>query len=748
MGWSLKSAAALILPFFVFFSDMIFQGRGFFYGDYRAQYYPWALELARALKRLTLPFWSPDIGCGFPLLAEGQAGALQPLKWILYGLLPIEWGYPLGFLAAFFAAGWFVCCLLRRLDQPFSSGILAAWVYCYGSAYAGLVWGNASLWVLAWLPLVLDRAEALCARPGWGKACKLGIASALLWVGGFPQMALYASVFAGGYVLLRRPAAAGFGAFALTAGLLAGSAQMLPTLELAAMSARSQTGLEFALQKSLHPANLSTLVMPSLGFWGSDLYIGILPLMLAFYAAWRSRKDAAVRALTVITAGALFLALGKWNPLYVAIVRSLELYSFRASSKWAVIATLGLALLAGLGWGAWWKDGARRAKTVVTAAVLGSIPVVWAAGYAAARWAEPAIRSWAEAYVRSDVYGKAGHPHSMENYLSRISGLIGILTERTSLSNYYVICVFAVFAGVLVWFWMQRPWMSAAAWKRVRVFGLLLVLADLFWFSWVGSGFRGNRVPASTLRPDAAVFEVLRAGGGHRAYEFIRDPMSPPDWIPNSNLIAGYPSVGVYTPLALSSYSRTVDGLGAVDDSTGVRAVSYEVPVKEAERLARLNVRFLMSKEPLPDSGPWKRIETPIAGTVLYEHPDPWPRVYRGSASDPAAAGNGLEVLESRPGFYRIAADLDRADRIVISENAVGSGKPWDSGWVARIDGKSVAMAASDVRQDGFVSIPVPAGTHEVTAEYRPMRFWIGLGISLMALALLIAGALKKRIRS
>jgi hypothetical protein len=738
-------AAALIAPMLFFFHDMLFAGRGFFYGDYRAQYYPWALELARSLRRLALPIWSGDIGCGFPILAEGQAGALQPIKWLLYGALPIEWGYPLGFLAAFFAAGWGVCAYFRRAGRPFMSGVIAAWVYCYGSAYAGLAWGNASLWVMAFLPLVLDRAEALCAKPVLRNVCKLGLAASLLWLGGFPQMALYACLFTGGYIVLRRPSAVLSGAAGLAAGLAAASAQVLPTLELAALSARSQTGLDFALQKSLHPANAAALVMPSLGFLGADLYVGILPLVFAVFAVWRLRRDPAARAVAVMTAAALFLALGKWNPLYVAIVRTFELYSFRGSSKWLMSATLGLALLAGFGWGAWWKEGVGRAKRLSAVCVAGSAAAVWAAVFAAARWGAPAIQRWVEAYVRSDVYGKGGHPHSLESYLARIPGLIGMLAERTSLSNYYVICVAAALAALLVWMGIQRHSMTAASWRRAKVLAAALVLADLFWFSWVGSGFKGNRVPGSALEPGAAVSYVLKQDGDFRVYEWIEDPMRPPAWIPNSNLIAGYSSVGVYTPLTLAAYSRRVDGLGAVDDSTGVRPAPSSVFTDRADLLGRLNVRYLLSREAVADPGSWKTVLTEEGGSVLYEQPVVWPRAYPLGARTPEEAARRAVILERSPGYYRVRVSGLAPDRLIVTENAYGAGEAWSSGWRAQVDGVSVPV---EKYEETFVSVPVGTGSREVVLKFHSTVFRAGLLVSLAAFVILGWGARRSRRRS
>src|SRR5271166_5672119 len=56
-------------------------------------YRPIKIELARALRSGTLPFWSDRFGMGMPLMAESHVAALYPLNWVFYGLLDVETAY-------------------------------------------------------------------------------------------------------------------------------------------------------------------------------------------------------------------------------------------------------------------------------------------------------------------------------------------------------------------------------------------------------------------------------------------------------------------------------------------------------------------------------------------------------------------------------------------------------------------------------------------------------------------------------
>ena len=57
-------------------------------------------------------------------------------------------------------------------------------------------------------------------------------------------------------------------------------------------------------------------------------------------------------------------------------------------------------------------------------------------------------------------------------------------------------------------------------------------------------------------------------------------------------------------------------------------------------------------------------------------------------------------------------------------------------GWRARIDGRDVPLYRADYAIRG---VPVPAGEHTVRFDYRPRSFYLGAGISLISLLLLIA---------
>ncbi len=58
---------------------------------------------------------------------------------------------------------------------------------------------------------------------------------------------------------------------------------------------------------------------------------------------------------------------------------------------------------------------------------------------------------------------------------------------------------------------------------------------------------------------------------------------------------------------------------------------------------------------------------------------------------------------------------------------------PYDQGWTAKIDGKTVAIKAF---QDAFISITIPAGQHTIEFRYLPQGFLIG--VSLLVICMLL----------
>ncbi|MFW6068829.1 MAG: YfhO family protein, partial [Chloroflexota bacterium] len=129
--------------------------------------------------------------------------------------------------------------------------------------------------------------------------------------------------------------------------------QLLPTLELAQLSGRGG-GLPVneVVSFSLHPLLLPQALLPRFGQVMFTEYVAWTPLallLLGTVGAWQWRRTTTARGPLALVAGGLFLALGRFNLVYLLLAQLPGFSYFRAPTRWLALYALGVALLAGLG---------------------------------------------------------------------------------------------------------------------------------------------------------------------------------------------------------------------------------------------------------------------------------------------------------------------------------------------------------------------------------------------------------------
>lgn len=149
-------------------------------------------------------------------------------------------------------------------------------------------------------------------------------------------------------------------ALGLVIGVGLAAVQLLPTLELSALSPRAN-GLTYreVVSFSLKPQWLPWALLPaygqnlaarfgSAGFAEYVAYIGFSGLLLG---AWGARQAGRWRwPLLILALGGLALAVGAYNPLYYLAYRLIPGWAlFRAPARWLLLYTAGMAGLVALG---------------------------------------------------------------------------------------------------------------------------------------------------------------------------------------------------------------------------------------------------------------------------------------------------------------------------------------------------------------------------------------------------------------
>ncbi|MBI3740832.1 MAG: hypothetical protein HY257_03625, partial [Chloroflexi bacterium] len=303
--FSSADARALIflaLAPFIYYLPAALGLKTFFSYDIESLFYPIRFELAQRLAQGALPFWSSTMHGGFPLLAEGQVGALYPLNWILYRFFPIHVALAYSLLPHLALAGVGMFLFLRTQNFRAAASFIGALSFSFSGFFVAKMQHMTNLIAAGWMPWLFfahtkfSHARDLRARRAWFAAMS-GIA-ALMLLNGHPQIDFMAVTLFGLWVLfssLTRADAAwrarvkeiGLTLGALTLGAGIAAAQLIPFVELFAYSVRGENyaAKEWA-SYSLDPARLIQIISPfalegpfdpNIEFFG---YAGLLTLAL------------------------------------------------------------------------------------------------------------------------------------------------------------------------------------------------------------------------------------------------------------------------------------------------------------------------------------------------------------------------------------------------------------------------------------------------------------------------------------
>ncbi len=366
-GRDVVCAAALVALSGLAFHQLLLPLAGQRYslgGDVAWYFYPVRLYTLAELTRGTLPFWTPYVTFGFPLIADIETTVFY-FPTLLMGLVLGSGSWALEFQlilhVALGAVGMYV--LLRHLGASELAALFAgaAWLF------SGVLWAH-SLHVsiiqsAAWLPLVLWAFDQCLATGKMRWAAVAGVLLALVFLGGHPQVGTYVviALAAWGGVHARSGTRNGpglgrlLGLFTLTLVTALGLAalQLVPTAELSRVSARHGVGEAFLFEDALPPSHLLTLLLPlafqDTGGWRSvdefHAYMGVAPLLLAGAALIRGRGPRIMTAAILLVL-AIPLALGLYRPL-LGWIPGLEF--FRVPARALLLFDFSVALLAGFG---------------------------------------------------------------------------------------------------------------------------------------------------------------------------------------------------------------------------------------------------------------------------------------------------------------------------------------------------------------------------------------------------------------
>ncbi|MGI9165178.1 MAG: YfhO family protein [Pyrinomonadaceae bacterium] len=368
----------ILIFFLTFFHPVFFGGKLFVINDAFLEYHPLRVAVFGELRHGRLPFWTPLIMSGYPLLSMSHIGVAYPLTWGYLGLpgYLAEQGF---IIAPYLLTPLFIYAYVREIKLSRLAGLLAGLTFGYGGLMVSAVANNGLLPnAVMWLPLMLIAIDRARTRPF--VRCLLGAtaAYAMSVLTGVAQGFLYSGVLGlsyGAFLVFAtdsfgikagktrrwsewrrwQPLLVAAGAVLLSAGVAA--FQILETMRAARRSIRSVLSYELFIEGAytltqwfkaflfpIHYINNATPCVP---------LIAIMLAVFAVIAATRdSRRDVRIFFWLAVAIASWVLMLGPNTPIYQGLHYIPFVNRFRAPARHAFEWTFAVAVLSAYGWNA------------------------------------------------------------------------------------------------------------------------------------------------------------------------------------------------------------------------------------------------------------------------------------------------------------------------------------------------------------------------------------------------------------
>lgn len=764
----------------LFFADLLFSSKNFYFRDILNFHYPLRKVLIDSYARGELPLWNPFIYLGQPMLANPNYMALYPTN-LLHLLLPFNYAFKLHFIIHPILAGLGSYFLSRRL------GIAAF------AAFTGALAYEFSGPVLSFLNLYnLIPAVALLPWIGWAfygalkdrrlkRSFVLGALLAfqavafepllfqceLLLLAGLAALYLYETDNCAGEVRTVLKVSGLGGGFAL--GLAA--IQIVPAIELFRLSARNNLDYLEASRWSAHPLDFLNTLIPNLfgnyytigltDSWGDSVHYGREPYLVSLFlgsstlllaalsfAGKRRKLRLVLMLLTVIS---IFFALGDFNPAFQWLFEHIPLLSLgRYPSKYFLLGTLAICILASMGVEVLLEKKDLLAKRAVATAVLGLI----LAGALLAFW----------------IYF-GSHPDTLQRWLQNEASSGSARKDFTILvvqlrQSIFLSGIFLALGGLLVLRLVRKGTGSL-------LIGLLplLVVAELFAsnlrlsplisdadVNYVPEVNRfivhnGTREPFRVIPPT-----TLRPGDSLPTFN-LRVPNKSSAWLNVFYKMSGRPFDGIANGIQYS-IDRSVDNLNTQETAKLWKSFTEMSDDEKLVLFQKINAPFILSMEKveserlLPIASFDTKSDMPVNVYLLR---DTTARAYFATGFDFAESQegaldkflstdfrSGIEVVlegkraysPGQPGAGNARIIEYRNSRVSYDVQAKAAGyfvlmDSYYPGWKVFVDGREASILRANY---AFRAVRVQAGIHRVVFDYRPFSVIVGFILSLLTI--------------
>ncbi|MFH0983965.1 MAG: hypothetical protein V1882_00360 [Candidatus Omnitrophota bacterium] len=758
----------------VFYPALMVAREASLMGDHWEQHYPWAFLMAQSLKQGVWPFWTPLIQCGFPIVAESQIGLFYLPNLLLYTLFPIQWAYAYMNVIHFFISGTGTYVYCRRMGLSPVGALTAGIVFLFGTGYGGAYYNITSLKTLAWFPWVLWAFEEF--RSSFQRRYVLFAAGlmSLSILAGYLQVAALMLLICAVYFLFRvfaynepdvtvgqRLKACGGMVLAALGAIVISMPQLLLSAELASFSNRVNLSEGYAYVGSLSPLAFLTILFPKLQgiFRGNCLYSGIFAIYFIFAAFFAANKllRRTLWLWAMLGLVALLLALGGWSPLYVALIKLSHFYSFRVPAKFLIFFCFAAAVLAGLGVHVWReelvKNGERlRALNQAYLTFIAGVLALWGIVYFFVTAGLSVALQMGNWVVTHFIYGKAGHPRTLESYREAVVGIADAIRDLLSIHNPWQACAIVLIVISCFWSLFSR---KVVAKSRGAAFALtvalMILVADLYVFA-AADVKRDFDTYQNVLKPNRIVEILLAekaAGKLGRIYGYRKETETLP-LVPSVNMIYGIEDIGGYSPFIMSRYFETLGQFGNVNDSNQMQEPELSFVLERLPLLSALGVSHILSIREMQHPSLEFLARDPETGAFLYRNRSDlsrahfisspvtffdWPslkKTFMAPGFDPGKVllleGRDKDRLRNVPQdpssrMVRLVQAITSSDRENYSVETTGPGflvlmSVMYPGWEATVDGQKIPIISA---YGLFRAVWIPgAGKHFVEFSYHP----------------------------
>lgn len=571
--------------YIVFFSPVIFSKQLLAPGDGIVQSVP-AFYSARTL-------WTDLLLSGFPVAADPQTQTWYPIS-ILFSFIPNSWNsfvISAYVLASCFCYGY-VYTLTSSTLAAFASGI----IYGMSGFMMAHLGHTMMIHTAVWMPLLIWTLEKLRHKSS-NKWFVIGVFSvACSCLAGHPQIFVYSiglSVIYAlilGWVIPNRWKYYQLCLSIFILGLALSFIQLLPTIELMALSPRAKLSFDDFVSYSLPIHQSIELLFPYLfgthstssfyqyTYFGSGNlteltgYIGLLPLMLAVIGYLSSRHKLITQFWFYVGLLALLLTLGSATPLAHLMYHVPAYNKFRVPARHFIEMAFSISVLAGLGIANMPNALTKRIHIKVVIASTGLV-----------------------------IFALLGIFIFHKEFISLSSNDKFSLLPWENLTIGIPLVVFIIAATTLV------SWNNIVKYKLLGILLPLILIVDLgsfgWFYEWKYAGVNDRLLNVTNFQKN---YQIILENTKQRLLPINGAEANKDEIPPNMSRLWKIPSASGYGPFILSRYSELLSMnpagfvdksiLNKVDRSLDITSTSYILLPSDYGLLEESNTQLAITK--------------------------------------------------------------------------------------------------------------------------------------------------------